>query len=210
MSLTLEYLKLLIKPFLEKIYTFETVEVLHLWAVMTFEALETYQMKNNNILNLQAEIQEWLIKMILDGRDPILITPWDLAAKRNKQVQNWLGPETKEIPIDVIIGPNRYPHRFTQSFLVGLLLSSDNNYFRLALGDQFITRDNKNIWESYTKNNFNRYRLGLKGKNYYFDEPDFIHGLITGYFWLQKDYLPDIDEFGEINQKGEIINFLTF
>lgn len=146
------------------------------------------------------------IKQQIDGE---IITPWDLIEYRNDDLIEIFGMSANKLPIIVVINSKMYEYSLTEEFVLGLLISlnDNNNVTLLFMGNilmlslllsRYIERKNKKYQYEITIINSPNY-------NIYFNTPELIQGILTGSQWLNIDYHNIVENLTMINEKGDEI-----
>ena len=168
-------------------------------------------------------IIEYLIAEILDAAGFVAgdwtILPWDIQKSigNDGEFSPLLGiPKgSNQLPVNVVIGPNVFPHMLTCDFTIGLLVFLSKilagNGFTINMFGEDFTPDYLNDPEHPSRFIFvhededkgsNNYIVTVAGVTYTFETSDFMQGFATGAQWANVDHHLYWNDLMELKREG--------
>ena len=158
------------------------------------------------VLYIISELVDKASKYAMEKSDATVI-PWDVQAviAQNPELSKVFGitSDQVQLPIEVVIGPQKFIHQVTLEFTAGLLLFSDktmgNRDFGVTMFGAPLTSEYMVITEEmHDASQYNRfinpdrksyeYVLIFGDQEYTFNTPDFMQGFVTGAMWSGVDH----------------------
>lgn len=142
------------------------------------------------------------------------IYPWDIqygiANNENLSKMFGISKEMNKLPVDVIIGTQKFTHEFTHEFTHGLLLFNDigNGDFIISIFNvpfNLVTEDDR-----FILNQERTYGVTIGDHRYWFNTPDFMQGFTTGAMWKKVDhhvYWKELTKYDHEKGTEELITF---
>lgn len=162
------------------------------------------------VLYIISELVDKASKYAMEQSDATVM-PWDVQAiiSQNPELSKVFGitPDQVQLPIEVVIGPQKFIHQVTLEFTAGLLLFSDktvgNRDFGVTMFGVPLTSEYMVLTEEmHDASQYNRFinpdrksyqyvlTLGpnLNEGEHTFNTPDFMQGFVTGAMWSGVDH----------------------
>lgn len=157
-------------------------------------------------------IKNTLINTFYDNYPGALITVWGLAnTPRTPLTTVFFGKPKEKLPIDVIRPDKKqFTHELSENFAYGLIVGLQDENFLLAFNGVRLEVIPDYYALPGSVDDLRTYTATVNGNQYFFDDLEFLKGLVTSARWLNFDKNDFITNFAqlELNEDGDDYDFI--